>query len=196
MIIDALLNDAKMSRYSLSKKSGVPQATISDICSGKAELEKCAAGTLYKIAKALNVTVDALLEANKQLSMQGQNYRCSFETFKSDICHQVKERGDIDFIIDTLENDRVRELYQKQWYPEALYLLAMLDYLSKMNDLPICTNYNDIRKHRLIQIVYPTSVLIRAAVMQSESVKEEARKEAIPEFMQFNIVESEVRNLV
>ena len=32
MIIDDLLGDMKMSRYKLSKLSGVPQATISDIC--------------------------------------------------------------------------------------------------------------------------------------------------------------------
>ena len=36
MIIDNLLREAKMSRYKLSKESGVAQATISDICSGKA----------------------------------------------------------------------------------------------------------------------------------------------------------------
>ena len=35
MIIDDILKDAKMSRYKLSKVSGVPQTTISDICSGR-----------------------------------------------------------------------------------------------------------------------------------------------------------------
>ena len=51
MIINELLESQKMSRYRLSKESGVPLTTITDICSGKAELNKCAAGTLYKIAK-------------------------------------------------------------------------------------------------------------------------------------------------
>lgn len=64
MIIDDLLYNAQMSRYRLSKLSGVAQATISDICSGKASLEKCSAGTLYHIAKVLGVTVDSILEAN------------------------------------------------------------------------------------------------------------------------------------
>lgn len=70
MIIDELLREAKMSRYKLSKTSGVAQATILDICSGKTSMEKCSAGTLYKIAKALNVTVDALLEADEQEKIQ------------------------------------------------------------------------------------------------------------------------------
>ena len=55
MIIDDLLYNAQMSRYRLSKLSGVPQATISDICSGKASLEKYSAGTLYRIVKVLGV---------------------------------------------------------------------------------------------------------------------------------------------
>ena len=65
MIIDDLLRDAKMSQYKLSKESGVAQATISDICSRKTTMKKCAAGTLYRIAKTLNVTVDLLLEADE-----------------------------------------------------------------------------------------------------------------------------------
>ena len=70
MIINDLLRKSKMSRYQLSKESGVPQATVSDICSGKSSLEKCASGTLYKIAKVLNVTVDSILEAGEQSSEQ------------------------------------------------------------------------------------------------------------------------------
>lgn len=196
MIIDDLLLEAKMSRYRLSKESGVAQATISDICSGKASIEKCSAGTLYKIAKVLNVTVDSLLEAEEQFVQKKREYRSSFETFKSNVCHYVKDMGDIDFIINTLERDLIRDLYQKMWYPETLYLLAMVDYLSNLHGLPICTNYNDIRQRKLAQVLYPSSVLIEAAVMHSEDVKKEAREKSIPEFMRFNIVESEVRNLV
>ena len=195
MIIDDLLQQSKMSRYKLSKESGVAQSTISDICSGKTSVENCSAGTLYKIARALNVTVDALLEANEQAETK-EEFRSSFETFRSNICHYVKDKGDIDFIIDTLENDTIRNLYEKSWYPESLYLLGMVDYLSKKNDLPMCMNYNDIRSHKLTQVLYPSGVLIRAAVMHSDHIKEEAKKKAIPEFMRFNIVENEVRNIV
>ncbi len=195
MIIDKLLKDSQISRYRLSKESGVPQATISDLCSGKTALEKCSAGTLYKIAKTLHVTVDSILEADECERKQNDDYRSSFETFKSNICHYVKDMGDMEFIIQVLENNQIRELYNKQWYLEALYLLGMLDYLSKENGLPICTNYNDIRKQKLSQTVYPSSVLVQAAIMHNEDIKKEARKKAIPEFMQFNIVESEVRNL-
>lgn len=91
MYINELLQKENISKYRLSKESGVPMTTIADICSGKAKLDKCAAGTLYKIAKVLGVTVDSLLENSEIKSI---DYRCSFETFKSNICHQVKDLGD------------------------------------------------------------------------------------------------------
>lgn len=196
MIVDDLLKELKMSQYKLSKESGVAQTTISDICTGKTSLEKCYAGTLYKIAKVLNVTVDSLLESDEESKKKNEEYRSSFETFKSNTCHRVKDMGDMDFIIETLESNTIRYFFNKKWYPESLYLLAMIDYLSRVNNIPICTNYNDIRKYKLSQVIYPSSVIVKTAVMHNEDVKAEARKNAIPEFMRFNIVESEVRNLV
>ena len=54
MIIDELLREAKMSRYKLSKTSGVAQATISDICSGKNFNGKMFSWKHYiKIAKSI-----------------------------------------------------------------------------------------------------------------------------------------------
>jgi transcriptional regulator with XRE-family HTH domain len=192
MIVNELLEKQNMSRYRLSKESGVAMTTITDICSGKAKLEQCTAGILYKIAKVLGVTVDYLLENN-----EGQlgKHRCSFEIFKSNTCHHVKDLGDIDFIIETLEADEIRKLYDRQWYREALYLLAMVDYLSRENDLPLCTDYNDIRGRKLEKPCFPTSVLAAYAAAGDEQIKSKALANAIPEFMQFNIVESEVRNV-
>ena len=86
MIVNELLQKENMSRYRLSKESGVAMTTITDICSGKAELDKCAAGTIYKIAKVLGVSVDFLLENNKDCFA---DYRCYFEIFKSNTYHHV-----------------------------------------------------------------------------------------------------------
>ena len=192
MIVNELLQKENMSRYRLSKESGVAMTTITDICSGKAELDKCTAGTLYKIAKVFGVTVDSLLESNEKRS---DDYRCSFEIFKSNTCHHVKDIGDIDFIIETLEADEIRRLYNRGWYREALYLLAMLDYLSRENNLPICTNYNDIRGRKLEKPCFPAGIVVSYAATGDESIKREAIAKAIPEFMRFNIVESEIRNV-
>ena len=192
MLINDQMNKMKMTKYRLSKESGVSQTTINDICNGKAKIDKCAAGTLYRIAKALGITIEAILESCEN---EG-NYRCAFETFKSNTCHHVKDMGDIDFMLDLLESDEIRTLYNKSWYPEALYLLAMLDYLSRENDIPLCTRYNDIRCQKLEKPLYPTGVILTSEVIHSDEPIRKAERDAIPEFKRFNIIENEVRNVV
>ena len=54
MLINEQLEKQNMTKYRLSKESGVPQATINDICSRKIELDKYAAGTLYRCTSGKN----------------------------------------------------------------------------------------------------------------------------------------------
>lgn len=92
--------------------------------------------------------------------------------------------------------DEIRWYYKKQWYRESLYLLAMLDYVSRENNIPICTQYDDLRKMKLQNMLFPSGVLAAAEITKDQEVKEQAIKDSIPEFLRFNIVESEVRNVV
>lgn len=122
--------------------------------------------------------------------------RCSFELFKSNVCHRLKEQGDIDFLIETLKEDMIRQYYNKKWYPESFYLLAMVDYISRENNVPICNEYDDLRQQKMQKLIYPVDVLVTASVLKDDSVKEDAVKHAISEFLKYNIVESEVRNII
>ena len=194
MNLNQVLEQKNITKYRLWKESGVPQATISDICTGKTRIEKCSAETIYRIAKVLGVSMESLIAPAVQ-SVDEERNRPSFEIFKSNTCHRVKDLGDIPFVIELLQTDQIRKLYDKKWYPETLYLLAMLDYLSRENNIPICKNYNDIRTAKLKQRVYPSSVIILCKTMNSDAPKEECIRLAIPEFLRFNIVESEVRNV-
>lgn len=194
MTLNEMLEQKNITKYRLWKESGVPQATISDICTGKTSIEKCSAETIYRIAKVLNVSMESLIAPAVQQAEE-ERHRPSFELFKSNTCHMVKDMGDIPFIIQLLETNQIRNLYKKKWYPEALYLLAMLDYLSRENNVPICKNYNDIRTAKLQRPVYPSSVVILCKTLNSDAPKEDCIRMAIPEFLRFNIVESEVRNV-
>jgi hypothetical protein len=122
-------------------------------------------------------------------------YRPAFETFKSNVCHSVKALGDLGFLIDTLETGRIRELYDKGWHVESLYMLAMADYLSRENGLPLCSDFDDIRRARLQRTIYPAGVLAMCAALKSDGPKADSLSEAIPEFLRHNIVEAEVRNV-
>jgi DNA-binding Xre family transcriptional regulator len=188
MDINNLLAQKNMTKYKLSKASGVAFTTVSEITTGKTKIKNCTGDTLYRLAKALDVTIEDLLADSME-------YRQSFDTYKSNVCHMVKDMGDMDFIIDTLESDKIRKLYQKRWYPESLYLLAMVDYLSRENDLPVCAEYSDIRAARLSEPIYPSSIIAMSAFGRSDQPKKDSCAQAIPEFIRFNIVESEVRNV-
>ena len=194
MSLNEVLERKRITKYRLWKESGVPQATISDICTGKTKIEKCSAETIFRIAKVLDVSMESLIAPAVQ-RMDEDRKRPSFDIFKSNVCHQVKDLGDIPFIIQLLQSNQIRELYEKKWYPEALYLLAMLDYISRENNVPICKNYNDLRSCRLQKMIYPSSVAILCKAMNSDKPKKEIIRTAIPEFLRFNIVESDVRNV-
>lgn len=71
----------------------------------------------------------------------------------------------------------------------------MVDYLSRENDLLICSDYADIRRLRMKNIIYPAGILILCSVHGDESYKERSLKKAIPEFLRHNIVEAEIRNV-
>jgi len=188
MDINDLLHERGYTKYRVSKISGIPYATVSDICRGKAKIENCSVDTVYKLAKAFGVTMEDLVAERLE-------HRPDFDTFKSNVCHSVKNMGDLDFIIDALEKDRVRYYFNKKWYLESLYLLAMVDYLSRENGLPLCSEYNDIRATRLQKPVYPGSIIVKSIVLNSDKPLKESFEKAIPEFKRFNIVEDEIRNV-
>lgn len=48
----------------------------------------------------------------------------------------------------------------RKWYPESFYLLAMADYLCRENDLPVCQDYDDIRKYKLAEPIYPRDIMV------------------------------------
>lgn len=194
MELRSLLKERQLSVYQCAKESHVPYTTLSDIVKGKTRIEKCTAETLYKLAKTLNVTMEELLTEYLGENESVPDIR-DFEIYKSNICHLVKDKGDIEFIIDILQENQIRIYWERQWYRESFYLLAMVDYLSRENGLPLCNDYEDIRNCTLPEPLYPRDVILAAKLNASLDMKEQCLKEAIPEFLRFNIVESEIRNV-
>jgi len=183
------LEQKNMSMYRLAKQSDIPYTTINDICKQRVRLDKCSAETVYRIAQVLEVSMEELLEPYVLK-------RSNFENYKSAICHRVKELGDYNFVIDTLQSDNIRILFERKWYPESLYLLAMLDYISRENNIPICEDYDDIRKYRLETPLYPVGIRAISIASKDDGIMRQAMETAIPEFLRFNIIECEVRDIV
>ena len=188
MLLKKYVEESNMSLYELSKKTEIPYSTLRDLVTNKTSLEKASAETVYRISYVLGVPMEKML-------ITYMRPRPSFDNFKSETCHRLKESGDIPFMIDLLESNLIRTYYDDEWYPEALYLLAMLDYLSRENNVPICSEYDDIRKIKLTTYVYPSSVNALALSTGNDSYYVEAISHSIPEFSKYNIIESEVREV-
>ena len=55
----------------------------------KKQIEKCSCEMVYKLAKALDTTVEFLIEEFHIPK------RPDFELFKSNVCHDIKRKGDL-----------------------------------------------------------------------------------------------------
>ena len=79
MNINEILKEKNMTKYRLAKLSGVPNATLSELCSGKTSIEKCSGETLYRISKALGVSMESLVkEAVLQKEVE-KNFEKTYE---------------------------------------------------------------------------------------------------------------------
>lgn len=185
-----LLEEKNLTIYECSKRSGIPYSTLSDIVKGKTAIEKASFETAHKLASVLDISMDELY------SKMHIPERPSFENFKSQMQHDLQREGDKQFLLSKVQSNYVGLLWSWKWYAEALYTLAMIDYLCRVNNLPICSKFNTYRKHRLEETIYPMDINLLSHLSGNDDAKRQAVLESIPEFIRFNIVETEVRNVI
>ena len=85
--------------------------------------------------------------------------------------------------------------YQKHWYEEALYSLALTDYISEMNDIPLAKEYDFLRNKKLKKKLYSRDTNLISKLNKNNKVKNIATKKAIPTFLKYNIVETSIENV-
>ena len=118
-----------------------------------------------------------------------------FDNFRSNLCHYLKNCGDLDFMYSIIISDVITLFYEKQMYKEALYTLAALDYVSKENEIPICTRYEQLRHLKFEKPIFPKQTEMVCRLMHNDSFKEKLLKKANPEFLKYNIVEGDMRDV-
>lgn len=79
MTINEIILEKGMTKYRLAKLSGVPHATLNDICNGKTRIEKCSVETIYKLAQVLSVSMEYLIESSFELRDSASERERSFE---------------------------------------------------------------------------------------------------------------------
>ena len=133
--------------------------------------------------------------ANLKKMLNEEETSMTFELFKSAICQRAKSLGYREFIKQVLLSDDISNYFERKEYAEALYLLAMVDYLSNKYDVPLYNKFDNMRTMKLANIVYPQDIELLALLSKNDKVKKDAWENSIPEFKRHNIVENEVENV-
>ena len=176
-----------MSAYSLSKASGVPYATISDLLRGKTTIENMSVKRALTIADCLGVTVYELLEMDKPKFAK-------FRYFRNNTLHELKRLGKEAFVRETIRTRAIDFYYKNDGKEYAFYLLALIDYLCNLSHLPIYQGrYNRYRSESLDKPFFVGGDLFQFATM--EAAEEKLGMKVIPEFRRFNIIEVNVFNV-
>ena len=185
MHIKHYLDEKGISVYKLAEQAGVAYPTVFNIVNGKVDIMNSALRIVKKIADALEISIDELILLCDR--------ECDFAIFRVEQRHLVNRRGEMNYIIDVLETRRIDSFWKLGMRAEAFYLLAMIDYLSRRNDLPRCSDYDEIRQYKLEKTVYPPDTALTEKLLKKD-IRRDTMKKAIPEFLEFNIVECEVVN--
>lgn len=127
--------------------------------------------------------------------------RIHFDQFRSGVCHLLKSMGDVDFVELIVKENWIELFWNFGWKKESLYMLAMLDYLSDLYNVPPFSYYDPFRLQKMEYTVFPQSVLIEDKIWPNKHIKEEVVKKCTLDpiskyFVKYNIVEGDIRDVV
>lgn len=114
-----------------------------------------------------------------------------FEIFKSNTCHTVKRLGNKGFIDEIVNKEYIEIYWNNKNRLCACYLLAMIDYLCRLENLPLIEKFDCIRGYRLPKLVYPYSFNF----INNEELLDSALAKAIPEFYRHGLVVGDIFNV-
>lgn len=70
----------------------------------------------------------------------------SYTTYTNELCHQLNELGDIEFINNILDMVDIEVLLEFGYKKHALYTVAFIDHVCKKNNLPLKPELDKYRR--------------------------------------------------
>ena len=193
IMLRAILEKKNMSMYKLEKSSKISHATLSDLMNEKTKAENCSSSLLKEISSSLNMSMDSLYNKLTYKDLSDVRFDKEFDLFKSNIAHELHARKDREFLKKYLLNDDIEDLFRDKKYKEAIYIVALIDYICQCHDLPIPTKYSDIRNYKLDS--YYVSESLYHLMETKQILFSTIYKESIPSFRDHNIIEAEIENV-
>ncbi len=73
----------------------------------------------------------------------------------------------------------ITDYYEMAWPEECLYLLAMIDYLCRVNSLPLREGYEEPRKAKLSKPVYAIGTVALTRIYGNDRPLRKAEEDAL-----------------
>ena len=205
MYLMNLMNKKCMTRSDLSMMSDVPDSTLRDILSGKAQIDHCEAATIYGIADALGTTVEDILDHywdecledddeevwKRQPLHDGHTLLIFYSTV--DKLVQLRLFAEDSLLAASFNSETyIDYFFDKGFYREAFFLLGITDYLNRKLGKKTEPRFDAYRVYRLDNPVYSLSTLEEYDDPEElKNAKANAEAYAIPELAAFNIFMTE-----
>ena len=205
MYLMNLMNKKYMTRADMSMMSGVPDSTLRDILSGKAQIDHCEAATIYGIAEALGTTVEDILDhywdecledddeevREKQPLHDAHTLLLFYSTV--DKLVQLRQFAEDSLLASSFNSETfIDYFFDNGFYREAFFLLGLTDYLNRKLGMKTDPRFDAYRGYRLDCPVYSLSTLEEYDNSEElENAKAYAEAYAIPELAAFNIFMTE-----
>lgn len=111
-----VMNAKGITRCSLSEDNGIPWSTLSDVCNGKIPLKECDADMVHRLAQALDMSVEEMLNLEPDVPIPPDTEKPDDENhLEVDIPPQLRES--IDRVIrGRITRDSLLDCYQDDLY--------------------------------------------------------------------------------
>lgn len=183
----SLLLKNNITGYALSKKSGIPYTTISDLLNNKTNIGNISLKNALSISEVLGVKVEELIKLEGDRPIE-------FRYFRNNTLNELRRIGELAFVKKIIKGKLIDYYHKNNEKDKALYLLALIDYLSIKNGEEIYKmRYNKYRKEKLDQTLMVGSNLFR--YRSAEDAENDLGIKVIPEFKKYNIVEEDIYNV-
>ena len=183
-----LLKEKNTTGYALAKNTGIPYTTINDLINGRTVIQNVSLKHALVIADFLKVNINILAKLDKEEMVE-------FRYFRNNVLNDLKnEKDPIAFIDKIISKKEIDYYYKNNGLAYALYLVALLDYLCRVSNIPIYDKrYNELRSKTLNEPFFVGSNLIKFDSM--EEAERELGIKVIPEFRKHNIIEEDIFNV-
>ena len=193
MNIRDITNCIGISFEELVERTGIPASTLSDIMSGRSDLSHCKAKSLQKLANGLELKMEDILDLERFTEdlpapvvypIHELIAPHAFIFFRNAMLYYLDTLGEKGFIKYIVEKRLIEHMYSRDYFPEALYLIGLLDYLCDKNEMTRLTCYNLYRGETMKEPIFAQNAKANPMVDYA------CFKDVIPQILKFNFIET------